>query len=112
MNFVRSHILVCTGTGCSSSNSPKIIEAFERELKAQGMEQEEFKLAVANLLEDDGWLTGSGEDENGCYLEMELEDEKVNPKFAQMAVKAYLQRAQFPRDTRVELGGMEIGVYE
>ena len=32
MNFVRSHILVCTGTGCSSSNSPKIIEAFEREL--------------------------------------------------------------------------------
>ena len=41
-----------------------------------------------------------------------LEDEKVNPKFAQMAVKAYLQRAQFPRDTRVELGGMEIGVYE
>ena len=40
MNFVRSHILVCTGTGCSSSNIPKIIEAFERELKAQGMEQE------------------------------------------------------------------------
>ena len=40
MNFVRSHILVCTGTGCSSSSSPKIIEAFERELKAQGMEQE------------------------------------------------------------------------
>ena len=40
MNFVRSHILVCTGTGCSSSNSPKIIEAFERELKAQGMDQE------------------------------------------------------------------------
>ena len=29
MNFVRSHILVCTGTGCSSSNSPKIIETFE-----------------------------------------------------------------------------------
>ena len=36
MNFVRSHILVCTGTGCSSSNSPAIIEAFEQELKAQG----------------------------------------------------------------------------
>ena len=25
----------------------------------KGMEQEEFKLAVANLLEEDGWLTGS-----------------------------------------------------
>ena len=45
-------------------------------------------------------------------IDLDLEDEKVNPKFAQMAVKAYLQRAQFPRDTRVELGGMEIGVYE
>ena len=37
MNLVRSHILVCTGTGCTSSNSLKIIEAFERELEAQGM---------------------------------------------------------------------------
>ncbi|SBV92006.1 NADP-reducing hydrogenase subunit HndC [uncultured Eubacteriales bacterium] len=40
MNLVRSHILVCAGTGCSSSNSPKIIEAFDRELKAQGMDGE------------------------------------------------------------------------
>ncbi len=40
MNFVRAHILVCTGTGCSSSNSPAIIEAFEQELKVQGMSQE------------------------------------------------------------------------
>lgn len=40
MNLVRSHILVCAGTGCSSSNSPKIIEAFERELTAQGMDKE------------------------------------------------------------------------
>ena len=40
MNLVRSHILVCTGTGCSSSNSLKIIEAFEEELKLQQMDQE------------------------------------------------------------------------
>ena len=40
MEIVRSHILVCTGTGCSSSNSPAIIEAFQRELAAQGMDQE------------------------------------------------------------------------
>ena len=40
MEIVRSHILVCTGTGCTSSNSPAIIEAFQRELAAQGMEQE------------------------------------------------------------------------
>ena len=42
----------------------------------------------------------------------ELEDENVNPKFAQIAVKSYLQRAGFPRDTAIEIGGMEIGLYE
>ena len=57
-------------------------------------------------------MCGGQTDGPGGRLDLELEDEKVNPKFAQMAVKAYLQRAQFPRDTRVELGGMEIGVYE
>ena len=40
MSFIRSHILVCTGTGCSSSNSLKIIEEFEKQLVAQGMEKE------------------------------------------------------------------------
>ena len=57
-------------------------------------------------------MCGGQTDGPGGRLDLELEDEKVNPKFAQMAVKAYLQRAQFPRDTRVELGSMEIGVYE
>ena len=36
----RSHILVCGGTGCTSSNSPKIKEALENELKAKGLENE------------------------------------------------------------------------
>ena len=40
MSLIRAHILVCTGTGCSSSESPKIIEAFEKELAAQGMDKE------------------------------------------------------------------------
>ena len=40
MSHIRSHIMVCTGTGCSSSESPKIIEAFEAELKKAKMDQE------------------------------------------------------------------------
>ena len=40
------------------------------------------------------------------------EDEVKNPKFAQMAVKAYLQREQFAADTTIEIGCMEIGIYE
>ncbi len=36
----RSHVLVCGGTGCTSSNSPKIIENFEAEIKARGLENE------------------------------------------------------------------------
>ncbi len=40
MSHIRSHIMVCTGTGCTSSESPKLITAFEEELKAAGMDQE------------------------------------------------------------------------
>ncbi|MEG2678516.1 MAG: NADH-quinone oxidoreductase subunit NuoF [Oscillospiraceae bacterium] len=40
MDFVRSHILVCCGTGCSSSKSPAIIAAFEKELSVAGMSDE------------------------------------------------------------------------
>ena len=40
MDIVRSHILVCGGTGCTSSNSQKIIERLEEELKANGLDKE------------------------------------------------------------------------
>ncbi len=36
----RSHVLVCGGTGCTSSNSQKIIDTMEAELKAKGLENE------------------------------------------------------------------------
>ncbi|WP_071429458.1 NADH-quinone oxidoreductase subunit NuoF [Angelakisella massiliensis] len=36
----RSHILVCGGTGCTSSGSERIITAFEKELAATGLTQE------------------------------------------------------------------------
>ncbi len=36
----RSHVLVCGGTGCTSSNSQQIIEALEKEIAANGIEKE------------------------------------------------------------------------
>jgi len=40
MEFYRSQVLVCTGTGCSSSNSPGIIDKFEECIKNAGLEKE------------------------------------------------------------------------
>ncbi|MBR5587095.1 MAG: (2Fe-2S) ferredoxin domain-containing protein, partial [Clostridia bacterium] len=39
-NTFRSHILVCGGTGCTSSGAVKIQEEFEKQLKARGLEDE------------------------------------------------------------------------
>ena len=36
----RSHVLVCGGTGCTSSHSAEIIEKLEQELKDKGLENE------------------------------------------------------------------------
>ena len=36
----RSNVLVCGGTGCTSSNSLKIVEKLQEELKAKGLEKE------------------------------------------------------------------------
>ncbi len=60
------------------------------------------------VLEDHGAVCGG----EAGRIDLSLEDETMNPKYAQMAVKAYLQRAGFAKDTMVEIGGMEIGVYE
>ncbi len=40
MDIYRSHVLVCGGTGCTSSNSPKIMEKFEDEIIKAGLEKE------------------------------------------------------------------------
>ena len=40
MDLFRAHVLVCCGTGCTSSNSAKILEQFEQQIPAQGLEKE------------------------------------------------------------------------
>ena len=38
--MIRSHVLICGGTGCTSSGSVKIQAAFEKELEAKGLTEE------------------------------------------------------------------------
>ena len=38
--MIRSHVLICGGTGCTSSGSVAVHEKFEQELKANGLENE------------------------------------------------------------------------
>lgn len=74
----------------------------------QGLTLEDFVEELNEVLDDHGSVCG-GEDGR---LDLDLEDETINPKYAQIAVKAYLQRAGFPKETAIEIGGMEIGIYE
>ena len=64
------------------------------------------------VLEDDGWLLGSGQEGERGFVELELEDEKMNPKYGIMAVKNYLQKAGFDGETTMELNGAVVGIFE
>ena len=45
---VRAHVLVCAGTGCTSSGSQKILARLEEELKANNL-QDEIKIIFTLL---------------------------------------------------------------
>ena len=72
----------------------------------------DLRQGLDDILEDDGWLTGSGEEGRKGFVELELEDEKMNPKYGIMAVKAYLQRIKLDPATTIELAGTPVGIYE
>ena len=36
----RSHVMVCGGTGCTSSNSDRIAKCFEEEIANKGLDKE------------------------------------------------------------------------
>ena len=40
MDLIRSHVMVCGGTGCTSSNSAAVIAEFEKQLTAKGIDKE------------------------------------------------------------------------
>ena len=78
----------------------------------EGMTLERMRQELDSVLEDDGWLTGSGQGPEGGWVELELEDERQNPKYGILAVKDYLRRAKFPKDTQTELAGVSVGIYD
>ena len=77
----------------------------------EGMALEDVVEGLNCVMDDGGVVCGGLSEGQGGRIDMELEDEKMNPKLAQGAVKAYVQRVNFPRDTVIELGGMKINAY-
>lgn len=76
----------------------------------QNLTLEDVKSDLAELLEDDGFLLGS----SPRHIDIDLlgEDDNRNPKYGILTVKNYLQQAGFPRESTLELGGVEVGVYD
>lgn len=73
----------------------------------EGMTHDDLVEGLNQVLEDGGFVNGG---QTG-RIDVELEEEKHNPKLAQGAVKSYLQRVGMPRDTLIELGCMRIELY-
>ena len=64
------------------------------------------------VLGDDGWLIGSGQSGESGFVELELEDEKQNPKYGILAVKNYLQKAGFDPYTTIDLQGTKSRIFD
>ncbi len=74
----------------------------------QGRDLDTVKRELDGVLENDGWLLGSGDG----FIELELEDEKMNPKYGILALKNYFQKAGFARETTMEIVSAVVGIYE
>ena len=60
------------------------------------------------VLEDVGSVCGG----EAGRIDLDLEDERANPKHAQVAVKAYLQRESFDPATTIELAGTKTPIFD
>ncbi len=78
----------------------------------QGKTLDSMRAELDAVLEDDGWLLGSAQTGEGGYVELELEDEKMNPKYGILAVKNYLQKSDFPRETTMETAGAVTRIFD
>ncbi len=73
---------------------------------------DDMKAELDGVLADDGWLLASGQDGTIGFVELELEDEKQNPKYGILAVKNYLQKAGFDPYTTIELQGTRTRIFD
>ena len=74
----RSHVLVCGGTGCTSSGSERIISALEHEIQDNGLSEEVkvIKTGCFGLCASGGylpppfgcWKTGEGRNLHGSAM--------------------------------------------
>ena len=78
----------------------------------EGRTLADMKAGLDAILEDDGWLLASGQTGMAGFVELELEDEKMNPKYGIMAVKAYLQREKFDPATTIELARTKTPIFD
>ena len=78
----------------------------------QGKTLAGIKAELDAILEDDGWLLSSGQRDEAGFVELELEDEKQNPKYGILAVKNYLQKAGFDPYTTIDLQGTKSRIFD
>ena len=78
----------------------------------QGRTLDKVREELDAVLEDDGWLLTSSQSGESGYIELELEDEKLNPKYGILALKNYFQKAGFSRETTMEIASAKVGIYE
>lgn len=78
----------------------------------QGKTLDDMKAELDAVLDDDGWLLGSGRAGETGFVELELEDEKQNPKYGILAVKNYLQKAGFDPYTTIDLQGTKTRIFD
>lgn len=78
----------------------------------QGKTLTDMKDELDAVLADDGWLLTSGLDGERGFVELELEDERMNPKYGILAVKNYLQKAGFDPYTTMELQGTKTRIFD
>ena len=79
----------------------------------QGKDLPTMRQELDGVLEDDGWLIGSSLADSGAgYVELELDEDKVNPKYGIVAVKNYLQKAGFAPETTMEIAGAVVPIYQ